>query len=199
MDAQRVPPSACRTSQSMVICRSPSFHRRAEGASDQALDLGGARIKLQLLDVAVLPLGRAGGEHRILRRHPALSGILQERRHLLAHARRAEDPGVPPLDQNRSRRILREVPDDLNLAQFRRPLHSTVHLHLSPTPNPYSAQLSAVSQTFTATSPGIRAFRSLKNSFARFSAVERNGMATVRMPFFSTTAAISRSPTDSVL
>ena len=38
-----------------------------------------------------------------------------------------------------------------------------------------------------------------KNIRARFSAVDLNGIATVRIPFFSTTAAISRSPALSVL
>ena len=63
----------------------------------------------------------------------------------------------------------------------------------------YSAQLSAVSQTLTAESPGMRAFSSPKNIRARFSAVDLNGIATVRIPFFSATAAISRSPALSVL
>ena len=99
-------------------------HGRAQGAPDEALDLGGAGVQLQLLDVAVLASApRRRGQHRVFGGDPSPARVAQERRHLLLHARGAEDPRVAPLDQHAAGGVLREVPNDLDSSQFVRFSH----------------------------------------------------------------------------
>ena len=94
IDAQRVPPSACSTSQSILIVRSPSARKighRAQAAADQPLDLLRASRLPALRRLAPRPrVGRAR-QHPVLGGEPALALALQERRHAFLDARRAED------------------------------------------------------------------------------------------------------------
>src|SRR4030088_1395534 len=58
IEAVRVPPSACSTSQFTVIWRSPErleVERRAQRAADQALDFDGAAILLAGGRLAAIP------------------------------------------------------------------------------------------------------------------------------------------------
>ena len=73
IDAVRVPPSACSTSQSMVMVRCPSAARSIDGAQrapDQPLDLLAASARPR--DAA--RVGRAR-QHRVLGGDPALAGL----------------------------------------------------------------------------------------------------------------------------
>ena len=102
MAAVRVPPSACSTSQSMVIWRSPSAdrsHTARKRAADQALDFLGAARLLARRRLAPHAVMGGAGQHAVFRRHPALAGALQEGRRLFFQAGGDQHMGVAELDQ----------------------------------------------------------------------------------------------------
>jgi hypothetical protein len=95
----RVPPSACSTSQSSVIWRSPSAARGrrhgAQAAADQALDFLGAA---GLLALGGLARGaRVGGarQHAVFGGDPALALAAQEAGHRLLDAGGAQHAVSP--------------------------------------------------------------------------------------------------------
>ena len=117
MDAQRVPPSAWMTSQSMVIWRSPSASRSTT-AADQTLDLARTAVQLERLDVALFArIGRAR-QHRVLRRDPAEALALEEGRNLFLDRSGADDPGVAHFSQHRTLRIHGKSGRQLDRAHF---------------------------------------------------------------------------------
>ena len=89
IEAQRVPPSACSTSQSSVIWRSPSALRSVtarSAAADQALDFLGAAGLLALGRLARgAGVGRAR-QHAVFGGDPALALAAQEGRHVFLDA-----------------------------------------------------------------------------------------------------------------
>ncbi len=104
--AVRVPPSACSTSQSSEIVRSPSgreVEHAAQRAADQALDLLRAPALLAARRLAVAARVRGARQHAVLGRQPALAAAALVRRHLLLdrggaqHLRVAERRRAPSL------------------------------------------------------------------------------------------------------
>ena len=105
MLAVRVPPSACSTSQSMLIWRSPMAGRSTTArsdAADQALDLLGAARLLAARGLAVgAGMGRAR-QHAVFGGDPAAAGIAHPGRHPLVDRGGAQHVGVAELDQARA-------------------------------------------------------------------------------------------------
>ena len=102
MAAVRVPPSAWMTSQSIEICRSPSFSQidhGAQAAADQPLDLLGAARLLAGRRLAARALVGGARQHAVLGGDPAFAAALEPGRQALLEARRAQHVGVAELDQ----------------------------------------------------------------------------------------------------
>jgi hypothetical protein len=121
IEAQRVPPSACSTSQSIVTWRSPSTASVGHGAkapADQPLDLLRAARLLARGRLARAARVRRARQHAVFRGHPAASLALEERRHLLLDARGAQDLGVAHLDQHRALGVARVLAVDANGPQL---------------------------------------------------------------------------------
>ena len=121
IDAQRVPPSACSTSQSMRIVRSPSAARSSTArsdAADQPLDL----LRASRLPAfgGLAPRARVGRarQHAVFGGEPALPLALQERRHALLDARRAQHARLPGFDQHRAFGVRREAARDAQRPQL---------------------------------------------------------------------------------
>ena len=102
--AQRVPPSACSTSQSTVICRSPSATRSIPARRLRPISRWISCVRPDCLPARRLaPVPRRGRprQHAVLGGDPAEPGLAQERRHALLEARGAEHVGVADPDQAR--------------------------------------------------------------------------------------------------
>ena len=105
MAAVRVPPSACRTSQSRMMLRSPSASRsttRAQGAPDQPLDFHGASRRAAFGNFARRARRRGARQHGIFGRHPAFAGAAQKSGHGFFDGRRAQHARVADFDQRRA-------------------------------------------------------------------------------------------------
>ena len=105
IDAVRVPPSASSTSQSTVICRSPSAPQVDHGAqrpADQPLDLlRPARLLARAASRRVRVVVARGSMPYSAVTQPC-PVLAQERRHALLDARRAQHIGVAEPDQARA-------------------------------------------------------------------------------------------------
>ena len=106
MDAVRVPPSACSTSQSIMTVRSPSavsvHHRRAWSGRSAAGSRACGRKAGPWSTSRGVRLRGGARQHGILRRHPALPRIAQERRHGVLHRGGAQHVRVAHFDQRRA-------------------------------------------------------------------------------------------------
>ena len=112
IDAVRVPPSACSTSQSSVTVRSPSareIERGAQRAADQPLDFLRAAGLLALRRLARAARVRGARQHAVFGGDPALPLAAQEAGHALLDARRAQHARVAELHQHRAFGITREA------------------------------------------------------------------------------------------
>ena len=95
--AVRVPPSACSTSQSRVMVRSPSalaVDAGAQRAADQALDLQRAPALLAARGLAVVAGVGGARQHAVLGGDPAFALAAQEAGHLVVDAGGAQHAGV---------------------------------------------------------------------------------------------------------
>src|SRR3990172_6361999 len=93
--AQRVPPSAWRTSQSSHSVRSPSASKSQTARSARPT------------------FSRRGGEHRVLGGHPPASLPVEPARYSLLDGRRAQDQRLPLPEEHGAVRLLEEVGRDL--------------------------------------------------------------------------------------
>ena len=121
IDAQRVPPSACSTSQSILIVRSPSAREigdRAQAAPDQPLDLLRASGLLAFGGLAPHPRVRRARQHAVLGGEPALALALEKRRHAFLDAGRAQHLRVAGLDQHRAFGVPRVAAGDAERTQL---------------------------------------------------------------------------------
>ena len=123
IDAVRVPPSACSTSQSSVTVRSPSALR-----SSAARRLRPIRRWISCVRPDCLPLAASRGAARVrgARQHavfggdPALALAAQERRHAFLDARGAQHARLAELDEHRAFGVAREAAREAHRAQLRR-------------------------------------------------------------------------------
>ena len=102
MAAVRVPPSAWITSQSIVICRSPSLGRSTTARSARPIRRWISCVRPEgwpTVDLAPRALVGGARQHAVLGRHPAAALALEPGRHALLEARRAVDVGIAELDQ----------------------------------------------------------------------------------------------------
>jgi hypothetical protein len=121
MAAVRVPPSACSTSQSRVMVRSPSFFRSntgAQAAADQPLDLLGAAALLAARRLAVAARVRGARQHAVFGGHPALAAAALVRRHLLLDGGGAQHARVAELDEHRALGMHGEAAGDAHGTQL---------------------------------------------------------------------------------
>ena len=105
MAAVRVPPSACSTSQSSVIVRSPSacaVDARAQAAADQALDFHRASALAAACGFALA--ARVGGarQHAVFGGDPAFALATQPCRRAVLDAGRAQHAGIAEAHQHRT-------------------------------------------------------------------------------------------------
>jgi len=86
-------------------------HGGADGAANQALDLGGATVEFAFGDVARFAAQGGVREHGIFRREPAAFDLLflHPARDGFLNGDRADDPGVAPLDQGGTGRMRRDM------------------------------------------------------------------------------------------
>ncbi len=114
IDAVRVPPSACSTSQSRVIVRSPSALRSMTARSERPMRRWISCVRPLCLPFAASARGtrvRGAGKHAVLGRHPALAPLpRQERRHRVFDACRAQHVRIPELDEHGAFSMFREAP-----------------------------------------------------------------------------------------
>ena len=98
MEAVRVPPSACSTSQSSVTVRLAERGRVCDGSqtsADQALYLVRATRRAAPPRFARRALLCGARQHGIFRRDPATATIAQKRRHALFDRSCADDSAAP--------------------------------------------------------------------------------------------------------
>ncbi len=122
MAAVRVPPSACSTSQSSVMVRSPSslaVDAGAQRAADQALDFQRAPALLAARGFAVAARVRGSRQHAVLRGDPAFALAAQERRDLVLHAGGAQHARLAEADQDRTFGMAGIAALDADLAHLR--------------------------------------------------------------------------------
>ena len=119
MAAVRVPPSACKTSQSIpTLALAETFHvgNGPQAAPDETLDfLRTARRKRSFSIVS--GIGGAG-QHAVLSRHPAATTIAHERRHRIFDTGRAGYMRVAKLSEAGPFRIFREISFQNDIAQL---------------------------------------------------------------------------------
>jgi hypothetical protein len=75
--------------------------RGAQGAADQALDFQGAATLLATAGFTLVTLAGGARQHAVFGGQPALALALEEARHAVFDADRADDLGVTELDQYR--------------------------------------------------------------------------------------------------
>ena len=102
IEAVRVPPSAWMTSQSTVICCSPSACRSTTARSERPISRWISSVRPPCLPAAASrrmrsPVGAR--QHAVFGRDPALAAIAHPARHLFLEARRAQHMGVAELHQ----------------------------------------------------------------------------------------------------
>ena len=120
IDAVRVPPSACSTSQSTVICTSGMSRRSVAARSDRPISRWISCVRplcLPLRGFATDALGRRTRQHRVLGGDPALARALQPRRDALLDRRGAQHARAPELDEHRTVGHLGEVAHEDDAAQ----------------------------------------------------------------------------------
>ena len=121
IDAQRVPPSACSTSQSTQRVRSPSAFMSTTARSERPIRRW---ISCVRPDGAPFEASRCervcGGarQHAVLGGDPALALALEEGRDLLLDAHRAHDARVADLDEARALGVLQEPGGELHRPQL---------------------------------------------------------------------------------
>ena len=119
--AVRVPPSACSTSQSMVIWRSPSALRSTTARSERPIRRWISCVRppcLPLRRLAARALVRGARQHAVFGRHPALAAAAQPARHLLGEARGAEHMRVAEAHQAGALGMLGDAALERDAAQF---------------------------------------------------------------------------------
>src|SRR6266545_2267684 len=118
MAAQRVPPSACRTSQSTQSVRSPSASKSVTERIDRPLDLHRATA---LLPARGLPLGaiaRGSGQQRVLGRKPAAPLAVEPAWDAFLDRGCAEHLRLSLAEEDGAVRLLEVVGQQLQRAQF---------------------------------------------------------------------------------
>ena len=124
MEAVRVPPSACSTSQSSVTVRSPSAFRSTTARSERPMRRWISCVRPVCLPrAASRGRARVGGarQHAVLGGDPALALAAQERRHALLDAGGAQHLRVAELDQHRALGVLGDAAREAHRPQFARP------------------------------------------------------------------------------
>ena len=119
--AVRVPPSACRTSQSSAMVFSPSALRsmHARSARPTSREISCVRPPTRpLTDSRSLRVLRRRRQHRVLGGQPAQPRALAPARHALGDARRAQHLRVAERDQHRACRVLLEAAGDRHGAEL---------------------------------------------------------------------------------
>ena len=109
MDAVRVPPSACSTSQSIVMVRSPSAFRSITARSERPMSRWISCVRPLCLPFAASRAAarvRRARQHAVLGGHPALALAAQECRHAFFDAGRAQHARVAELDEHRAFGVL---------------------------------------------------------------------------------------------
>ena len=130
IEAVRVPPSACSTSQSTVIWRSPSaceVEGCAQRAADQALDFDGAAVLLAGGGLAAGALQRGSRQHAVFGRDPAAALALEPRRQPFFQRRRDQHMGVAEFDHAGTLGILDHAALQRHGAQFIRRTAAWAH------------------------------------------------------------------------
>ena len=121
IEAVRVPPSACNTSQSMVICRSPRRGRSTtdtQRSPDEALNLLGATRNLAGRGFALGSRRGRARQHCVFGRHPSSSLTAQPRRRLFLERGRAEHVRFPEANETRTLGIARDPALEADWAHF---------------------------------------------------------------------------------
>ena len=119
--AQRVPPSAWRTSQSSQSVRSPSALKSHTLRSARPISRWISTVRPSgrpRETPALRPLAGGGGEHRVLRRHPAPALAAQPAWDVLLDRRGAEDDRAPLRVEDRAVRLLEEVGLEVELPKL---------------------------------------------------------------------------------
>ena len=119
--AVRVPPSACRTSQSRVICRSPRRGRSTTARSERPIrrwiswvrpgDFAGRGFAPRACR------GRAR-QHRVFRGDPALALAAQPRRRLVLERGRAQNVGLAEAHEARALGVARDAALESHFTHF---------------------------------------------------------------------------------
>ena len=102
IEAVRVPPSAWSTSQSTMICFSPSAARSVTARSERPIRRWISWVRPDLLagrGFAPRALGGGARQHAVFGRDPAPPLTLEPRRHWLAARRGAQHVGVAEADE----------------------------------------------------------------------------------------------------
>ena len=118
--AQRVPPSAWRTSQSSQSVRSPSASKSQTARSARPMSrwISTVRPSGRPRETAALrPLAGRGGQQRVLGRHPAAARLVEPARHALLDRRRAEHDRLPLRVEDASRAAARGSPASMSSAR----------------------------------------------------------------------------------
>ena len=121
IDAQRVPPSAWRTSQSSQSVRSPSALKSHTERIARPISRWISIVRPSgrpRVDAAFLPLAGRRRQQRVLGGHPALALAAQPARHALLDRRRAEDDGAALRVEDRAVRLLEEVRLEIEHAEL---------------------------------------------------------------------------------
>ena len=121
IEAVRVPPSACSTSQSSVIWRSPEGLQIGDGAqaaADQALNLLRAAGLLAGRRFAPRARVRRARQHGVFGGDPAASLAAQPGRRLVFERGGAEHMGRAEFDQAGAFRVARDIAFDRDWPQF---------------------------------------------------------------------------------
>ena len=118
-----MPPSACSTSQSTQIVRSPSASKSTTPRSERPIRRWISTVRPSgrpLRDVARLALAGRRGQHPVLGRHPAAAPARHPARHALLDRGRADHARLAARDQRRAGRAAHEAGLDRDRAAARR-------------------------------------------------------------------------------
>ena len=115
---ERLIAAGLRPYDAQVLTEEREVRDRPQAAPDEALDFLRASRLLAFGRLAPRARVRRARQHAVLGGQPALPGALEERRHALLDARRAQHLGLADGDQHRALRVAREAARDAYAAQF---------------------------------------------------------------------------------
>ncbi len=160
-EAARVPPSAWMTSQSMMICRSPSARRSVTARRERPMSRWISWVRPEIRPATRSRGVRssvARGQHGVLGGDPAPARALEERRHALVDRGRRQDARPAHLDEGRAVGEIEVVDADLHGPELvRRALAGSDGIH-------YLIQMAGVWSFFAWVRKSSRSFLALAES-----------------------------------